>query len=67
MALPTGADLGTLDWSSNGTPFNNVASKNTIDTGTLDYVSNGVPFLGAVGGTPLPPVTSNNTQFFMVF
>lgn len=66
MALPTNTDLGTLDWTYNGVPFNNTSSKNTIDTGTLDYVQNGTPFLGAIGGAPLP-VSYNTTQFFMVF
>jgi hypothetical protein len=67
MALPTGADLGTLDWTSQGVPFNNTTSKDTIDTMSLDFVFNGVPFIAAVGGTPLPPVVSNTSQFFIVF
>lgn len=64
MALPTPADLGTLEYVFNGVPFAAVPGNSSVDTGTLEYVLMGVPFQVAKSG--IAP-TYNTTQFFMVF
>ena len=44
MALPTAAEVQTMDFVSRGLPFVDVPVSAT-DTSTLDYVSRGLPFL----------------------
>lgn len=67
MALPTGNDLLTLNYSSDGKPFAYVVLSN-LQSGSLDYSFKGKPFFGVnvTGGSP-PPVTYNATQFMVMF
>jgi hypothetical protein len=66
MTTPTAPQLGTLNYSELGQPFNSVESKAGQNTNSLNFAYLGRPFVGAIqGGTP--PVTYNTTQFFMVF
>ena len=56
MALPTQADITTMDYPSRGLPFVYVAAKSGIDPTTMDYPSRGLPFVVAAfsssgGGT----------------
>lgn len=66
MALPTAANLGTLNYSQLGQPFDSVESKAGQNTNSLNFAYLGLPFVGAQQGG-VPPVTYNTTQFFMVF
>lgn len=66
MTIKTASELATLDYSSNGVPYNVVTAKN-LDTTTLDYTNKGVPFYAA-GSTYTPPViTYKTSQFFVMF
>lgn len=65
MSLPTAPDLGTLNYSFLGQPFDDVESKAGQNTSSLDFAYLGLPFVGAPVGGP-PPVVYDTTQFFMV-
>jgi len=66
MALPTQSDLITMDYSYQGQPFVNVSAKSGIDLTTMDYSYLGQPFVGNPFGSP-PPLSTNTTNFFMMF
>lgn len=58
MALPTQANITTMDYPSGGLPFVNSAAKSGIDPTTMDYPSRGLPLViaaysasGGGGGT----------------
>jgi len=52
MALPTKADLVTLDWSKGGLPWLRVPARSDIDPGTLDWSKDGLPWVvNPLGGT----------------
>lgn len=57
MALPTAAQLATLDYAYLGAPFCDVPAKSSIDTSTMDWAYLGAPFVcnwfGAVASGPL--------------
>ena len=61
MALPTKANLETLDYSYGGVPFVSVAAKAGIDLDTLDYSYAGVPFGTSVGLFILSPTPACRT------
>ena len=65
MALPTNTELGSLDYTNKGIPFNNVDSNNTVNSYSMDYVFNGVSFIAAPGSAPITPVSTST--FFIVF
>lgn len=57
MALPTKADLQTLDYTWRGLPFCRVEAKAGINTQSLDVTWRGLPFVAAsasVGGLFVP-------------
>jgi len=62
MALPTQAQVVTLDYPSRGGPFAEVVAKSTIDATTLDYPSRGVAFFaeafGAVAAAVIRTLTT---------
>lgn len=45
MALPTQADIVTMDYPSRGLPFVQVVATASVDATTMDYVSRGLPFV----------------------
>jgi len=61
MALPTRTNLLTLDYSENGSPFCNIASKSGISLDGLDYSENGSPFWGL----PVTVTTTNDVFAWM--
>jgi hypothetical protein len=44
MSLPSGTDLGSLDYVYLGAPFYQVGANPSIQTWTLDYIYLGAPF-----------------------
>lgn len=64
MSLPTGSDLATLSWVSEGQPLATY-QPSTADTLTLSFVSDGQPFYaqGATTAPPAPPSTARPQVF----
>jgi hypothetical protein len=44
-ALPTPANIQTMDYAFQGQPFVEMPAKSTIDTSTMDYSFQGQPFV----------------------
>lgn len=66
MALPTKPELLALDFSSDGQPFVNVASKETLDLMGLNFAIDAQPFVAVGGGTPAPPSPSSTRPLCFV-
>jgi hypothetical protein len=65
MALPTRANVLTLDYSGYGQPAAYLEAKTlTPSSYTLDYSLAAQPAVGLAGGSPPPP--SQNSNFFML-
>ncbi len=45
MALPTQADIVTMDYPSRGLPFVQVVATASVDATTMDYPSRGLPLV----------------------